>query len=65
MFGCAVALRSPVAELRYLQRLEETAGSLGEGFWPGEVLMDKEMQFYKALGGGEARHVSNSSRARK
>mmetsp|Transcript_58813 Transcript_58813/g.127237 ORF Transcript_58813/g.127237 Transcript_58813/m.127237 type:complete len:137 (-) Transcript_58813:124-534(-) len=24
-----------------------------DGFWGGEVFMDKEMEFYKALGGGQ------------
>ena len=39
--------------------------SLGDGYWPGEVLLDKEMEFYKALGGGEASfcaQVRNSKR---
>mmetsp|Transcript_32243 Transcript_32243/g.60730 ORF Transcript_32243/g.60730 Transcript_32243/m.60730 type:complete len:148 (+) Transcript_32243:187-630(+) len=33
--------------------LEQEVKEFREGYWPGEVLLDKEMAFYKALGGGE------------
>ncbi|CAE7478939.1 Prxl2a, partial [Symbiodinium sp. KB8] len=33
--------------------LENEVKEFREGFWPGEVLMDSEHKFYKALGGGE------------
>lgn len=42
---------------RVVALVKETVGTEVEefhkNFWPGEILVDKEIQFYKALGGGE------------
>jgi len=33
--------------------LGEEVAKFREGYWPGEVLLDEELSFFRALGGGE------------